>query len=76
MFTETILRNTGMRVLINHLGNVEAERFIMLINREPFDYTQWQQNLFEDMSVKALSKAAMQEYGKTASRESAQNELA
>jgi hypothetical protein len=76
MYTETVLRNIGMRLLINHLGNVEAERFIMLINREPFDYTQWQQNLFEGMSVRALSKAAMQEYGKTAPREAAQKEFA
>jgi hypothetical protein len=51
-----------MRLLINHLGNVEAERFIALMNREPFDYTQWQQDMFTGMSVKELSKAAMQEY--------------
>ena len=29
-------------MLINNLGMVEAERFIMLIQREPFDYTKWQ----------------------------------
>jgi len=29
-------------------------------NREPFDYTEWQQNLFEGMSVRELSKIAMQ----------------
>jgi hypothetical protein len=64
MYTETVLRNKGMRILINHLGNVEAERFIMLINREPFDYTEWQQDLFADLSVKELSNLAMQEYSK------------
>ena len=62
MNTDTVLRNKGMRVLINSLGNVEAERFIMLINREPFDYTEWQKNLFVGMSVQELSKAAMQNY--------------
>ncbi|MDR1089568.1 MAG: hypothetical protein LBL79_00700 [Prevotella sp.] len=62
MYTETVLRDKGMRLLINHLGNVEAERFITLMNREPFDYTQWQQDMFTGMSVKELSKAAMQEY--------------
>ena len=45
-----------------NLGNVEAERFIMLINREPFDYTEWQKNLFEGMSVQELSNRAMQNY--------------
>ena len=62
MYTDTILRNEGMHILINTLGNVEAERFISLINRDPFDYTEWQQNLFTDMSVQELSNAAMQQY--------------
>ena len=62
MYTDTVLRSTGMRILISNLGNVEAERFITLINREPFDYTEWQQNLFDGMSVRELSKIAMQEY--------------
>jgi len=62
MYTDTILRNKGMRILISNLGSVEAERFITLINREPFDYTEWQQNLFEGMSVRELSKLAMQKY--------------
>ena len=62
MYTDTILRNTGMRILIQNLGKVEAERFIMLINREPFDYTEWQRNLFEGLSVRELSNAAMKNY--------------
>jgi len=36
-----------------------AERFITLINREPFDYTEWQRNLWNDKSIEELSKAAM-----------------
>jgi len=51
-----------MKVLINHLGKVEAERFISLVIREPFDYTEWQRDLFNDMSVKELSNMAMKEY--------------
>jgi hypothetical protein len=38
---------------------VEAERFISFIIREPFDYTKWQQDLFDDMSVEELSKKKM-----------------
>ena len=56
------LRNKGMSVLINHLGQVEAERFISLIIREPFDYTEWQRELFNSMSVKELSNTAMEQY--------------
>jgi hypothetical protein len=59
MYTEMVLRNEGMKVLIKNLGKVEAERFISLIIREPFDYTEWQRNLFNDMSVKELSNLAM-----------------
>jgi hypothetical protein len=62
MHTEINLRNEGMRVLVNNLGSVEAERFISLIIREPFDYTEWQRDLFNNMSVKELSDNAMKEY--------------
>jgi hypothetical protein len=62
MHSEMTLRNEGMKVLINNLGQVEAERFISLIIREPFDYTEWQRGLFDNMSVKELSNTAMKEY--------------
>ena len=65
MNAEMILRDKGMRILIDHLGQVEAERFISLIIREPFDYTEWQKDLFNDISVKELSNSAMKEYKKT-----------
>jgi len=56
------LRDKGMKVLIDKLGHVEAERFISLMLREPFDYTEWQKNLFDNMSVKELSNLAMNKY--------------
>ena len=56
------LRSEGMKVLINYFGRVEAERFISLIIREPFDYTEWQKDLFNNLSVKELSNIAMKEY--------------
>jgi hypothetical protein len=55
--TEVLIR--GLRALVEALGIVEAERFITLILREPFDYTQWQRQLWADRSVDALSKTAM-----------------
>jgi len=61
MHTEMVLRDEGMKVLINNLGKVEAERFISLIIREPFDYTEWQRGLFNDLSIKELSSLAMKE---------------
>jgi len=62
MYAEMTLRNEGMKILINHLGRVEAERFISLIIREPFDYTEWQRDLFNNLSVNELSNMAMKEY--------------
>ena len=58
MRTDTIIRNEGTKVLMEKLGLIEAERFIMLIQKEPFDYTQWQSNLFEDMSLEEISQKA------------------
>jgi hypothetical protein len=60
MMTDTVLKNTGMKILVESLGKVEAERFIALIIREPFDYTKWQRDVFKDMSVKEISEAAME----------------
>ena len=62
MHKDMTLRDEGMRVLINNLGQVKAERFISLIIRDPFDYTEWQRNLFNNTSVKELSSLAMKEY--------------
>jgi hypothetical protein len=58
MKTDTIIRNEGMEILAKNLGMIEAERFIMLIQKEPFDYTKWQENLFEDMTVEEISRKA------------------
>jgi hypothetical protein len=62
MQAEMALREEGMKILIHKLGRVEAERFISLIIRDPFDYTEWQRDLFNDMSVKELSALAMEKY--------------
>jgi len=48
MRNATALRDEGLRVLSEQLGLVEAERFIVLMRREPFDYTQWRQGLFKE----------------------------
>lgn len=57
--TDVELRVKGFTVLSDALGDVNAERFISLVNREPFDYTEWRrENLFVDESVDALMDAA------------------
>jgi len=46
--TEAVLMKTGMKVLIERLGNIDAERFVSILLREPFDYTEWRK---ENLSI-------------------------
>jgi len=59
MSTDTEIRIRGLRALVEALGTVEAERFITLMLREPFDYTNWQRHLWANRSVDEISKVAM-----------------
>lgn len=58
MKSDTLIRYEGMKLLREKLGPVESERFIALIQREPFDYTQWQRDLWKGKSVEELFNAA------------------
>ncbi len=59
MITDTEIRLKGLKILAKYLGDIEAERFVALIQREPFDYTKWRQGLDEDLSIEDISKKAM-----------------
>ena len=59
MMTDTEIRLKGLQVLTEHIGDIEAERFIALIQREPFDYTKWRQGMDEDLSIEEISRKAM-----------------
>ena len=60
MTNNTVLLNKGMDYLTENLGLVDAERFIALVSAERFDYTEWRrENLFKDMTVEEISRAAM-----------------
>ena len=67
MRSDTLIKSEGMRILAETLGIVEAERFITLVLREPFDYTEWQRTLYGGMNVKEL-------YGKITSFEASAQE--
>lgn len=59
MITDTEIKTQGFRALAKALGDIQAEKFITLIMREPFDYTKWQKKLWPDSSIYDVSKAAM-----------------
>ncbi len=59
MITDTEIKTKGLQVLTQYLGNIEAERFIALIQREPFDYTRWRQDMDEELGIEEISRRAM-----------------
>jgi len=59
MITDTEIKAKGFQVLAQHLGDIETERFIALVQREPFDYTKWRQDMDEELSLEEISRKAM-----------------
>ena len=55
---DTVLSQRAIKCLIANFGIVQTERFISLIIKEPFDYTKWQADLYDDMTVDELFDAA------------------
>lgn len=58
MKTDAEIRRDGVLALISALGSVEAERFISLINRERFNYTEWRATQWEGETVSTLAEKA------------------
>jgi hypothetical protein len=59
VISDTEIKLKGIHLLSEYLGDVEAERFISLIQREPFDYTKWRQGLDENLTIEEISQQAM-----------------
>ncbi len=58
MKSEAEIRMTGMQALISALGLVEAERFMVAVSRDRFNYTEWRRQGLPEMSLEALADAA------------------
>ena len=59
MITDTEIRSKGAEILAKYLGDIEMELFISLIQRQPFDYTKWRQDIDKDLSIEEISRRAM-----------------
>jgi len=59
--TDKEIKIRGMEYLIANLGLVEAERFIALMNRDGFNYTEWRRGLLADETVEEISRLALAE---------------
>lgn len=54
MKSDTVIKSDGLRILAETLGVVEAERFVTLLLREPFNYTAWQKKMYRNETVASL----------------------
>ncbi|MEM1010404.1 MAG: hypothetical protein AAGJ35_15530, partial [Myxococcota bacterium] len=62
MKTDTMIMQQAMNALHTSLDPVGVERFIALLSREKFDYTQWHENLWTDETIDSLSQKAQAYY--------------
>ena len=60
MKTDTEIKCEGIQALFVNLGKVNAERFVALLSREPFDYTLWQRDLWPEKTAREISALAME----------------
>jgi len=59
MPTDSEIKVKGYNILRREFGDVDAEKFISLIIKDPFDYTLWRKELFKDKDFEQISKEAM-----------------
>ena len=58
MKTEAEIKMQGMRALISTLGTVEAERFIVAISRDKFDYTKLRRDGLPKLEINEIAQKA------------------
>lgn len=46
--TDSELKSFCFKALVDLVGHVDMERFIVLLNREPRDYTKWRESQFNE----------------------------
>jgi len=60
MRTDIFIKHDGFHAIFEKLDLVEVERFIALIKRDNFDYTEWRKTLWENVPVEDLSRKDME----------------
>ena len=62
MKSDAVIIHEAMEALSIKLNPVEIEKFIMIVNREGFDYTQWRKHLWLEETLESLSSKAQKYY--------------
>jgi hypothetical protein len=58
IMNDTVLSDSAVKCLIKNFGIVDTERFISIIIKERFDYTEWQRGLYDGMTTDDIFTAA------------------
>ena len=67
MKADHILRYEAMELLLRKLGAVDAERFISMVKRDTFNYTEWRRGQWNEMTIEEIHVAAV-EHARTHSK--------
>lgn len=60
MISDIEIKMKGLEILSKYLGELNTERFIVLLQKESFDYTKWREkNLKEEGTIEEISHKAM-----------------
>jgi len=59
MRTDTEIIYDAYNILTSSMDILEIERFIMLVKRDNFDYSEWRKDLWEDLSIEEITQRAM-----------------
>jgi hypothetical protein len=59
MRTDSALRYEVMDALVRTFGSVDTERFISMVKRDTFDYTEWRRGLWNDMTIEEVYAEAV-----------------
>lgn len=52
------IKSIGMKSLVDALGQVGAERFIFIMNKDSSDYTLWRRSIFDGMTDDEIIEGA------------------
>jgi len=54
MRTDNVVRVDAVNALLASLGEVDTERFICMITRDTFDYTEWRRGMFTGKTIREI----------------------
>ncbi len=58
MKADNAVRLEAMNALITALGAVDAARFVVMVKRDTFDYTEWQRKLWDGKTIEEIHALA------------------